>query len=98
MTITADFLAAFHNTLLFPIPVAILFSGALVVQLFALGQTDFELGAPFFPVQRQGYQSVTLAFDMTDEPAQLLPMQEQFAGTHRIGNDMGGSGGEGLNM
>ena len=65
---------------------------ALVVELFAFRQTDFQLGAPPNPIHGQRYQGVTLAFDRTDQSRQLALMQQQFFLADRIGIDMGRCG------
>lgn len=74
----------FHSTLRFPFGVLFQFACALVVLFFALGQSDFELDPSAQKVQVERHQSVTGTFDLADELADFVSVQEQFARARRI--------------
>jgi ribosome-associated toxin RatA of RatAB toxin-antitoxin module len=58
--------------------------------LLALGQADFQLGAPCLPIELQRYQCVAAALHLAHEVIELTPIQQQLARASRIGIDMGG--------
>ena len=61
-----------HDTFLVALPVAFLVAGALVVALLAFGQAYIQFDAAVFPVQRQRYQGVALAFDLADQAIRMI--------------------------
>ena len=83
-----------HQPLLFPRPLALLFAFPFIVLLLAARQPDFELDAPFIEVQIQRDKRVARTVDFGSELADFLPVQQQFAGSDRIGRDMGGRRGQ----
>src|SRR5262249_54149972 len=77
-----------RQPLLVALPIALLFRGALVVLLLALGNTDLQFGAAVFPVQLERHERVALALHGGRESAQLFRIQQQFARADRVGDDM----------
>jgi hypothetical protein len=60
------------------------------MRMFAARQRNFQLGLAALPVQCRRHQGITFAFHCTDQPVQLAPVQQQFAGARRVRHDMGG--------
>ncbi len=68
----------FQDALLVALPVTILDVGALVVFFLAFGESDFQLGTAFFPVQGGGGQRVALAFHGADHAVDFIAVQQQW--------------------
>ena len=88
----SDDLATFHDALFVACPFAVTFGIAFVVFLFALGKANFELDPVFAPVHGDRDDGIALALDSPDQFAQLVAVEQQFAGPFGAGVDMGGGG------
>ena len=83
-----------HQPGLFPVPIAVFLVLALVVELFAFCQADFDLYAPLAPVQVEWNQGEPGALDLADQAGNLLAVKQQFAGAGRVGLYVGGGAGQ----
>ena len=88
----------FEQPIFLPLPIPILLTVAFVVQFFALGQADLQLGAAPLPVHGRGHQGVAGALDQTDEAMDLGPPEKQFPVPGGVRSDVGGGAGEGGNV
>ena len=66
----------FHQAFLVPLPLAVLYRGALVMLLLALGQRDFELRPASFPVQGNWDNGIALALHAADQVADFSPVKQ----------------------
>ena len=57
---------------------------ALVVELFALAETDFDLSFAFIEINRQRYERQPLLAGNAEQPHDLPAVHQQFAHTQRI--------------
>ena len=71
------------------IPLTLADASPFVVLFLSLSESNFQFGPTTLPVERQGHQGVTLALNTPDQFADLVAMQEELAGTGRIGRDVG---------
>ena len=84
-----------EESVLLALPIPILLSVAFVMQLFALGQANLQLGPAPLPVHGRGHQGVAGAFDQTDEAMDLGPLEKQFPVPGGVRSNVGGGAGEG---
>lgn len=81
----------FQKLALFPLPVTFFLSIALVILFLAFGKADFTFDPALGIVQVEWDQGIAGTFDLADQLADLISMEQQFAVTDRIRLDMGGS-------
>ena len=66
--------------------------------LLTLGEADLKFDAPGLVVHVQRHQGVAGALHFSDDLVDLGFVQQQFAGTHRVGMDVRGSVEQGADV
>ena len=82
-------IGALHQALLFARPLALFLGIAFVGLLLAAPEAEFKLDAPALVMQVQRYQGETALFDLADQARDFFHAQQQLAGAHRVGLDVG---------
>src|SRR5699024_6981587 len=83
-----------HDAALLALPVAVLFGGALVMQLLAGNQRQLALHPVALPVQLERHAGVALLLGAREDPGDLLAVQQQLARARGSGNLVGAGGVE----
>lgn len=79
-----------EQALLLALPILFFLGGAFVEFLFAFGEGEIEFGSAPLPMHVERHQGVAALFSGADEAAELAIVQQQLAGTDRIGLDVSG--------
>lgn len=87
-----------HDAFFLALPVFFACRIALVEQLLAAAQREVQLDAAVLVVQVQRHQGVAALFDLADQLADFLGLEQQLARAHGIGMDVGGRRGQGADV
>ena len=84
----------FHGLLCLARCITFAFGSPLIMLFLAFRQTDFKFDASALEVHVQRHQGVTGALHFNNQFADFCCVQQQFAGAHRVGEDVRGCGDE----